>query len=212
MNPEQLNFLIYDKVFEQSLPERLQAPKDIFVFGCTVGLRVSDLMLLNRSNLEKVYDEYYLKVRSKKTQTFTKIKLPDYAISIINKYKRSKTLLPTYHLFTLNKYFREIGELAGWTNEVSKQRQKRGIRKMLKTKERKQEYRFCDLLTTHTMRRTAITTLLNLGMPEHMVRKISGHAAGSKEFFRYVQYSQSFLDQETDKVYSRLLNFEPQKA
>ncbi|MBK6987035.1 MAG: hypothetical protein IPH33_01655 [Bacteroidetes bacterium] len=58
------------------------------------------------------------------------------------------------------------------------------------------------------MRRTAITTLLNLGMPEHMVRKISGHATGSKEFFRYVQYSQSFLDQETDKVHLRLQNFE----
>ncbi|MBK6987034.1 MAG: hypothetical protein IPH33_01650 [Bacteroidetes bacterium] len=70
-----MNFLIYDKDFSNRLPERLKAPKDIFVFGCTVGLRLSDLMMLTRNNIEKVYDDYYLKVRSKKTQTFTKIKL-----------------------------------------------------------------------------------------------------------------------------------------
>ena len=54
------------------------------------------------------------------------------------------------------------------------------------------------------MRRTAITTLLNLGMPEHMVRKISGHAPGSKEFFKYVQYSQNFMDSEIDSVHLKL--------
>lgn len=151
-------------------------------------------------------------MRSKKIQTSTKIKLPTYAVDIINRYKKEKTLLPTNHLFTLNKYFREICELAGWTYFVSKKRQKRGIQKIIRTHEIQSDYRFCDLITTHTMRRTAITTLLNLGMPEHMVRKISGHAAGSKEFFRYVQYSQSFLDQETDKVHSRLQNFEHKLA
>ncbi len=57
------------------------------------------------------------------------------------------------------------------------------------------------------MRRTAITTLLVLGMPEPLVRKISGHTANSKEFYKYVKYSESFLDEETDKAFDRLLNF-----
>jgi len=56
------------------------------------------------------------------------------------------------------------------------------------------------------MRRTAITTLLILGMPEPLVRKISGHAANRKEFYKYVKYSESFLDGETDRVFSKLLN------
>ncbi len=205
LNPEQLNQLIYDKELEERLPLRLKVAKDVFVFGCTVGLRVSDPMSLTQANLEKVYEDYYLKVRSKKTQTFTKVKLPVYAIEILNKHKRCKpTLLPTLHLYTFNRYFREIGEMAGWTYQVNKKRQKRGIGRELKTFVKSKPYRFCDLITTHTMRRTAITTLLNLGMPEHMVRKISGHAHGSKEFFRYVQYSQNFLDQEVDNVYSKL--------
>ena len=54
------------------------------------------------------------------------------------------------------------------------------------------------------MRRTGITTMLNLGMPEHLVRKISGHAANSREFFRYVELSQSFIDDETDKIFDKI--------
>jgi len=52
------------------------------------------------------------------------------------------------------------------------------------------------------MRRTAITTMLILGMPEHVVRKISGHAADGKAFYRYVNFVQSYLDTEIDKVHS----------
>lgn len=95
LNPEQLNQLIYDKELEERLPIRLKVAKDVFVFGCTVGLRVSDLMSLTQANLEKVYEDYYLKVRSQKTQTYTKVKLPAYAISILNKHKRYKPKL--YH-------------------------------------------------------------------------------------------------------------------
>jgi intergrase/recombinase len=64
--------------------------------------------------------------------------------------------------------------------------------------------RFCDVASTHTMRRTAITTMLSLGMPEQVVRKISGHAPGSKEFYRYVLWAQTYQDQETEKMFEQL--------
>lgn len=54
------------------------------------------------------------------------------------------------------------------------------------------------------MRRTAITTLLSLGVPELLVRKVSGHAPHSKEFFKYVAVSQNYLDNETQKAYLHL--------
>jgi intergrase/recombinase len=56
------------------------------------------------------------------------------------------------------------------------------------------------------MRKTAITTMLCLGMPENLVRKISGHAPGSKDFFRYVQLSQKYMDNETEKIFEILKN------
>jgi integrase len=54
------------------------------------------------------------------------------------------------------------------------------------------------------MRRTAITTLLILGMPEHLVRKISGHSHSSSSFNRYVHYAQAYVDTEIDKVHEKL--------
>jgi hypothetical protein len=55
------------------------------------------------------------------------------------------------------------------------------------------------------MRRTGITVLLMLGMQEYLVRKISGHAAHSKEFFRYVHVAQSHLTDEIDKAHQKLI-------
>jgi intergrase/recombinase len=54
------------------------------------------------------------------------------------------------------------------------------------------------------MRRTAVTTMLILGMPENVVRKISGHAVGSKAFYRYVNFAQGYMDEEIDKVHEKL--------
>jgi len=41
-------------------------------------------------------------------------------------------------------------------------------------------------------------------MPEHLVRKISGHSAASGSFNRYVHYAQGYIDREIDKVHDKL--------
>lgn len=204
ISPERFNFLIFDKEFETTLEERLKKVKDTFVFGSTVGLRVSDLLKLNSSNLDVQSESVYLKVTSKKTNVFTKIKLPDYAVQIIRKYyKKNKTLLPPLSNVNLNIGIKDLMEKAGWTDELPRFRSKRGIQIQL-YKNGKKPFRFCDLITSHTMRRTAISTMLCLGMPDYYVRKISGHSANSKEFSRYVELSQRYIDQETDKVFDTL--------
>ena len=53
-------------------------------------------------------------------------------------------------------------------------------------------------------RRTAITSMLSLGVPEQVVRKISGHFANSKEFYRYVFGHKPILDQSTDEMFKKL--------
>lgn len=54
------------------------------------------------------------------------------------------------------------------------------------------------------MRRTAITTMLCLGVPEQIVRKISGHSSGTKEFYRYVLWAQTYQDKETENMFEQL--------
>jgi hypothetical protein len=53
------------------------------------------------------------------------------------------------------------------------------------------------------MRRTAITTILSLGMSEQVVRKISGHAL-RKEFYCYILWAQTYQDQKTEKMFEKL--------
>lgn len=206
LSPEQLKFLIHDKEFEQSLIPSLQRIKDVFVFGCTTGLRFSDIFLLTNKNFEQIDTDWYLKLKSQKTKTYTKVKLPGYAVDIYKKYKKENsktTLFGTISLFNFNKSLKQIGVLAGFTMPVDVSREKQGKAKKMAANTDRQN-RFCDKMSSHMMRRTAITTLLILGMPEHLVRKISGHSSASNSFNRYVHYAQSYMDNEIEKVHSKL--------
>ncbi len=197
----QLDFLKYDCEFEESLPGYLRRAKDILIVGCYVGLRFSDLMALRKKDFIKTPDATYLQVKSIKTGTFTKIKLSEEIISILLKYKHQKYPLPHLTNNRLNLNLKELCEKAGWVHEIGKVRECRGaIRKLSKSGK---TYRFCDLITTHTIRRTAITSLLTLGMPETMVRKLSGHSSNSKEFYRYIEFAQKSIDDELDRINSQ---------
>ena len=202
--PEELNYLIYDQAFRLTLAPRMQEVKDFFVFGCTVALRVSDLFGLRKSNLRSTNGQYYLQVRSKKTGVDTAVKLPAYAVAILLRYQKRTRLLPHFNIMNLNKYIKQLLELAGFIAPVEKRRERRGQLTITGPNMQKGGLRFCDVASTHTMRRTAITTMLSLGMPEQVVRKISGHAPGSKEFYRYVSWAQSYQDMETEKVFEKL--------
>ncbi len=206
LNPDQLAVLIRDGEEQSILPEHLHEVRDIFVLGCTVALRFSDLMALRSHNLVKQGDDYYLQVRSQKTQVDTRIKLPDYAIRILrNRKGKYGRLLPQYHLAVFNKLLKEMA-VHILPDEISvKQRSRRGrLQVVYKNPETRSHYRLSDHFSSHTMRRTAITTMLRLGIHEQIVRKISGHAPHSKEFYRYIEWVQSHIDHETDRAFQVL--------
>lgn len=208
LSPEQLNYLIYNQDLSAKLPEHLHRIRDMFVFGCTVCLRVSDLLAIKNQNIQLVNGEYFLNIYSQKTGTFTSLKLPDYAVEIIYKYKSKKvTLFPSISKDRFNAAIKEMGKYLDYSEPIVKTRTKRGEVKIIyKNKAKKEHYTLADMLTTHTMRRTGITTMLRMGVPDYFVRKISGHSANSTEFFRYVQLAQNYLHQHTDAAFEKLKN------
>lgn len=210
ISKEHLQYMLYDQEYNAQLEKhKLVFIRDLFLFGCTVALRISDLLALSHKNLLVKNENYYINVKSKKTGTNTSIKLPDYAIRILKKYyrKKNKTIFPFISVGYVNKQFKKIGKLLPDDFEMIKTRQRRGKQIIVyKDQDKKKHYMLSDHITAHTMRRTGITNMLNLGMPEHLVRKISGHSANSKEFFRYVELSQSFIDEETDRVFDKLMS------
>lgn len=209
LEPQQLKFLITNEIFKNSLSKTLQRTNDIFVFGCTVGLRYSDLMKLKKTDIQYTNDAVFVLLNTSKTATQVKIPLPEYAVEIINKYKSKagKYVLPRLANSNINLQLKTLMEKAGWVYNLPKIRYRQGKPVELKNKYGNC-YRFCDHITAHTMRRTAITTLLLMGVEENMVRTISGHAPGSKEFYKYVAVVQNFLNKQVITAYDKLLNLE----
>ena len=203
LSTERLRFLVYNNDFKNRLNSKLKTSLDIFIFGCTTSLRFGDIANLKSTNLHKCNGAVYLVNQSQKSQIETRIKLPKYCMDLINlSSKRKKYLFPTISLSHFNENLKRIFEMAGWTEPYPKMRFIKGSKKELK-RTTGEFYRFCDFASSHIMRKSAITNMLLLGMPESLVRKVSGHAPNSKEFYRYVQYSQLYLDDFTDKVFEK---------
>ena len=209
LTPRQLRRLITDEVFHQSLRPSLQMTKDIFVFGCTVGLRYSDLMRLKKTNIRHLPEGASLALETRKTGVTVQVPLPDYAIAIAEKYKRKagKYVLPRLANSNFNLNIKNLIQKAGWDYPLPKYRHRQG--EPVEIKDRKGEgWRFYNHITAHTMRRTAITTFLLMGVDETSVRHISGHAAGSKEFYRYVVLVQEYLNAKVKEAHRKLLTAE----
>ena len=205
--PEQLRFLVINADFENSLSTTLRRARDIFVFGCIAGLRFSDLMSLKKTHLQSWNGEAFLTLYTQKTGQAVRIPLPGYALTIVERYKRKagKYILPRLSSTNLNLQVKKLGQLAGWDEKLPKMRSLRG--KMTEIKNSNGDtWKFYEHITAHTMRRTAITNLLILGVPEAIVRKISGHAAGSKEFYKYVNIAEEYLNDEVKNAYKKLLD------
>jgi hypothetical protein len=210
--PGQFSFLIGNKEFEAKLSHPQKRCKNLFVFGCTADLRYSDLMNLLVRDVEYRNGHHFLVYRSIKTDTPVSVILPGYALNIYEAFaagnQPQQKLFPRLSIINFNKHLRRIGALAGWTGPIGKFRTRNGL--VLEQKRGGTAlYRFCDQLSSHTMRRTGITLLLMLGVPEFLVRKISGHAAHSRSFSRYVHVAQSYITDEITRAHKKLLGTNP---
>lgn len=209
--PDQLRYVIHSRKFNDSLLPHQERVRDIFVFGCTVALRYRDLMRLDNRHLRVQNGNYFLQITSEKTGTSTSLLLPPYAIEVVEKYRNLHgTLLPNMSLCYFNKVLKEIAGLFPDEVLMPKVRHQRGkpivIYKNPKTKE---HYKLSDHISSHVMRKTAITSMLMLGVPEYIVRQLSGHAPNSKEFYRYVQFSKTYMNQELTKAFDQLCTYNP---
>jgi integrase len=173
-------------------------------------------MSLKKTSIVLNNNESSLVLFTQKTSAEIKIPLPHYLLDIVHKYRRKagKYILPRLSSTNINLQVKNLIKVAGWNNTLQKNLSRRGKMTELKTDEGN-TWPFYQHITAHTMRRTAITTLLIMGVPENIVRKISGHAPGSKEFYKYVAIAQEYLNQEVKNAYKKLVeltSFIPIKA
>lgn len=204
LDPGQLQYLIHDAAFDSSLPDHLRRTKDIFVFGCTVGLRFGDLMKLRKEHLVRSSYGLLIQVHTQKTGVPVKLPIPAYLEAILQRYQHrtGRYLLPRLSNTNLNKQLKQLMERAGWTHPLPKVRLLQG--RPVEIRPGGRTLRFCDQVSAHTMRRTAITTLLMLGVPEQAVRRISGHAPASREFYRYIALADEYVQNHVRLAHAEL--------
>jgi integrase len=206
ISPEQFRALLYDTNLYHRLTPRLKKIRKFMIAGCLTALRASDLLNLRSRQIMVRDGQQWLEVCSKKTRHRTRMLMPPPLTRILHpKANASARLLPRISNVNLNLGIKKLAETAGWTWTVSPSRQYRGKHLSGDQPGKAEPARYCDRLTTHSLRRSAITLLLRAGMPETLVRRISGHQPGSREFHRYVSISQDWLDEHSKKAFEAIV-------
>jgi len=141
---------------------RLDRVSDVFLFSIYTVQRYSDIQQLHSSQIK----EHVWSMYQAKTRKIVSIPLNHQAMSILEKYDFS---LPQISLQKFNKYIKELCFLAGITEEVERVSYS-GKRKIVKRAAK------CDLVSSHTARRTGISLLIEGGAPLPLIQKLTGHS------------------------------------
>ena len=189
-----------DKVLELQYAdiksERLQKVRDVFCFMCWTGQRYSDIIKISHSDIvgdtdgEKVWE-----LITNKTQSKISIPIIQYAEEILGKYKDYKTPIPIFSNQKINEYLKELGELVKFDWPVKTSKYYEGV-------VHQDKVLFHEVLTTHVGRKSYITNSLILGVPERVVKEVSGHK-DEKSFNRYVKLAEKYKSQVIRKAYSK---------
>ncbi|MEA5457821.1 site-specific integrase [Arcicella sp. LKC2W] len=164
--------------------ETLQKVADLFVFGCSTGLRESDYSNIKPENIKNGK----LDIVTIKTGDHLIIPLNSFSRSILEKYN---FILPMFTQQKFNKYLKEVGKVAG----IDTPEQVVTHRKAQRIEETVPKY---ELMTSHTARRTFITQSITRGIPLPAIRKMTGHK-DLKSFQKYIKLTDKDLDNEMTK-------------
>lgn len=158
--------------------DMLNKARDLFLIGCSTGLRVSDYNRLNQENIH--HDENgraYFKLITQKNSKPITIPINSTAQAVLNKnHGNPPVRLPEQHI---NYCIKIIGNLAGIDELTSKTMTKGGKSKTITIPKH-------DLITNHSARRSFCTNAYLSGMPTADIMAISGHAT-EKVFYNYIK-------------------------
>ncbi len=192
-----LTFAEYEQLQNAKLSnETLDRTRDVFIFGINTGLRYGDLMALKKNDFRDGRIWFY---EQKKKATFERsIKLVPKALAIVEKYKDlpGEKLLPAYS--NPNVRLKEVFSEANIDRNVTL------VRKTAGGKMEKTVVPLSKLVHSHMQRKTFITLGLTMGIPEVVLKSITGHTKDSSSFRRYYNIIDSVKDDAMDNTFGKL--------
>ena len=164
--------------YDFSFRPQLEKQRDIFVFQCVIGCRVSDLHSLTKSSVINGAIEYIPRKTKEGHPVTVRVPLNAVARKILDKYKDipGEQLLPCISDQKYNEAIKEIFTIAGLTRPVT----------ILNPTTREEEKRpLNEVASSHLARRCFIGNLYKQVKDPNLIGKLSGHSEGSRAFARY---------------------------
>jgi len=169
-----------NKLYETDMSDApsLAVQRDIFVFQCLIGCRVSDLYKFTWKNIINGAIEYIpKKTREDRVQT-VRVPLSDTAREIMERYRdpARESLLPFISSQKYNDNIKEAFKKAGLNRMVTviDQRTRQEVQKPI-----------YEVASSHMARRSFIGNIYKKVKDPNLVGALSGHKEGSKAFARY---------------------------
>ncbi|MCF0247682.1 MAG: integrase catalytic domain-containing protein [Synergistes sp.] len=166
----------------------LMKQRDIFIFQCLTGCRVSDLNKLTPDNIKNGVLVYV----AKKTGEYTRVPLHPIAAEIVKRYEGNSKgrLLPFITPQRYNDAIKSLLTVCGIDRPVPRRNPDTGQPEMRK---------LCEVASSHLARRTFIGILYKEVKDPNIISKMSGHVEGSKAFSRYRDIDDDILKETINK-------------
>ncbi len=157
-----------------------EVARDIFLVGCYTAQRYSDYSNINEGNLRTLESgQKVIDLRQQKTGAHVVIPIRSELQRLLDKYDNK---LPNSLEQKVNKYIKEIAREAGIVDKVECSYIEDG-------EKRTRIVEKCDLVKTHTARRSGATNMYLAGIPTIAIMKITGHKT-EREFMKYIKVSE----------------------
>lgn len=158
---------------DMKLVRYLGYARDIFVVGCLTGQRYSDYTRICRDMIVTIEGSEYFSLRQRKTGKKVLIPKDARVAEILDRYNGR---LPMVSKLTYSRHIKLLAELMGWTHTPEFDRPNAC----------RHQRRFCDMVTTHTCRRSFATNAYASGVPLSSIMAVTGHSS-EKNLRRYLK-------------------------
>lgn len=139
--------------------------RDVFVFGCLVGQSFTDFTKIDKDSIVIDGDTHYWTINRQKGEKPVYVPLDNYAIQILRKYNWK---FPKLSLQVFNRRIKEIARTAEIVEVIN-------LSTIIKGETVKTKIEKCEMVSSHTARRTAITNWYLDGIPIRDIMVFSGH-------------------------------------
>lgn len=154
--------------------------RDVFLVGCYTAQRFSDYSTINEGNIRTLESgQLVIDLKQQKTGNHVIIPVRPELQAILDKYENR---LPKSYEQKVNKFIKEIAREAGITEKIEVSYVENGERKTHLVEK-------CNLVKTHTARRSGATNMYLAGIPTIAIMKITGHKT-EKEFMKYIKITE----------------------